>query len=112
VELFGHRGQAVGRQADRYREHRRDGMLDRFSSPKSSPLRTPSRVERRVIGLRVSRRWGPARIAYLLRMAVSTVHKILRRFGCPLLVWPDSATGVRIKQDASPAESCSAPLGA
>jgi transposase InsO family protein len=54
-------------------------------------------VERRVVGLRVSRRWGPARIAYRLGLTVSTVHKILRRYGCPPLAWTDPATGVRIK---------------
>jgi transposase InsO family protein len=72
-------------------------MVDRSSRPKTSPRRTPARVERRVLGLRVSRRWGPARIAYRLRLAVSTVHKILRRYGCPPLAWTDPATGVRIK---------------
>jgi len=30
-------------------------------------------------------------------MAVSTVHKILHRYGCPPLAWTDPATGVRIK---------------
>jgi transposase InsO family protein len=30
-------------------------------------------------------------------MAVSTVHKILRRYRCPALAWTDPATGVRIK---------------
>jgi transposase InsO family protein len=50
-----------------------------------------------VIGLRVSRRWGPARIAYRLNMHPSTVHKILCRYGCPPLAWTDPATGARIK---------------
>lgn len=85
------------RWADRYRAHGRAGMVDRSSRPKSSPRRTPARVERRVLGLRVSRRWGPARIAYRLQLTVSTVHKILRRYGCPALAWTDPATGVRIK---------------
>jgi transposase InsO family protein len=85
------------RWADRYRALGRVGMVDRSSRPKTSPRRTPTRVERRVIGLRVSRRWGPARIAYKLRMAVSTVHKILSRFHCPPLAWTDPATGIRIK---------------
>ncbi len=93
------------RWADRYREHGRDGMVDRSSRPKSSPRRTPTRVERRVIGLRVSRRWGPARIAYRLRLAVSTVHKILTRYGCPPLAWTDPATGVRIKWTRKKANS-------
>ena len=64
------------------------------SPPRDAPRR---RVERRVVGMRVSRRWGPARIAYRLRMQPSTVHKILRRYGCPPLAWTDPATGVRIK---------------
>src|SRR5690606_35025178 len=85
------------RWADRYREHGPDGMVDRSSRPAISPRRTSTRVEHRVIGLRVSRRWGPARIAYLLGMAVSTVYEILVRYGCPLLAWTDPATGVRIK---------------
>jgi transposase InsO family protein len=85
------------RWADRYRLYGRDGLVDRSSRPKTSPQRTPTRVERRVIKLRVTRRWGPARIAYHLRMAISTVHKILRRYGCPPLAWTDPATGVRIK---------------
>jgi transposase InsO family protein len=54
-------------------------------------------VERRVIGMRVTRRWGPARIAYRLGMYPSTVHKILRRYGCPPLAWTDPATGVRLR---------------
>ena len=86
------------RWADRYRTHGKAGMVDRSSRPKSSPRRTPTRVERRVIGLRVSRRWGPARIGYRLRMQPSTVYKILRRFDCPPLTWTDPATGVQIKR--------------
>jgi transposase InsO family protein len=85
------------RWADRYRQHGRAGLVDRSSRPVHSPRRTPTRVERRVLGLRVSRRWGPARIAYRLRMQPSTVHKILRRYNCPPLAWTDPATGVRIK---------------
>ena len=85
------------RWADRYRVEGRGGMVDRSSRPATSPRRTPSRIERRVIGLRISRRWGPARIGYRLRMQPSTVHKILRRYGCPPLAWTDPATGVRIK---------------
>jgi transposase InsO family protein len=85
------------RWADRYRAQGRTGMADRSSRPATSPRRTATRVERRVIGLRISRRWGPARIAYRLGLNPATVHKILRRYGCPLLAWTDPATGVRIK---------------
>jgi transposase InsO family protein len=85
------------RWADRYRKYGADGMRDRSSRPKRSPRQTPTRRERRVIGLRVSRRWGPARIAYLLRMPISTAHKILTRYRCPRLTWTDPATGTRIR---------------
>jgi transposase InsO family protein len=85
------------RWAARYRAEGRAGMADRSSRPTTSPRRTATRIERRVLGLRVSRRWGPARIAYRLRLQPSTVHKILRRYGCPRLAWTDPATGVRIK---------------
>ncbi|MXG88423.1 helix-turn-helix domain-containing protein [Nocardioides sp. YIM 123512] len=73
------------RWVDRYRAEGRAGMVDRSSRPRTSPRRTPSRVERRVLGLRVARRWGPARIADRLWTAVSMVQKVLRRFDCPPL---------------------------
>jgi transposase InsO family protein len=93
------------RWADRYRAHGSDGMCDRSSRPGSCPRQTPRPIERRVVGLRVSRRWGPARIAYHLRhqdLAPSTVHKILRRYSCPPLAWTDPATGVRLRDRAKP----------
>ncbi|WP_168707070.1 helix-turn-helix domain-containing protein, partial [Gordonia paraffinivorans] len=70
------------RWADRYRDHGPAGMGDRSSRPRSCPHRTSRRRERRVVGLRVSRRWGPARIGYHLGLNVSTVHRILTRYGC------------------------------
>lgn len=72
-------------------------MVDRSSRPASCPHRTPRRVERRVVGLRVSRRWGPARIAYHLGMHPSTVHKILTRYRCLRLSWTDPATGAPVR---------------
>lgn len=87
----------VRRWVRRYRELGRSGMVDRSSRPHRSPRRTPTQRERRVVGLRVSRRWGPARIAYRLGMPVSTVHKILTRYGCPRLAWTDPATGTRTR---------------
>ena len=81
------------RWAGRYRQHGKAGMVDRSSRPHHSPTQTPKRRERRVIGLRVSRRWGPARIAYHLGMHPSTVHKNLSRYGCLRLSFTDPATG-------------------
>jgi transposase InsO family protein len=85
------------RWADRYRQLGAAGMGDRSSRPHRSPHQLPRRVERRIVGLRVTRRWGPARIAYHLGLNPSTVHQVLQRYGCPRLKWTDPATGTRIK---------------
>lgn len=68
------------------------GMADRSSRPHHSPARTPTRVERRVIKVRVVRRWGPARIAWLLGLNPATVHRILTRYGVARLAGLDRAT--------------------
>jgi transposase InsO family protein len=88
--------------ANRYRAGGKAAMQDRSSRPHSSPNRTPTRVERRIIGLRVNRRWGPARIAYLLGLQPSTVHKVLSRFGMARLSWLDRATGRVIRRYEHP----------
>jgi len=88
------------RWADRYRLHGRAGMTDRSCRPHHSPHRTPTRTERRIIKVRVIRRWGPARIAGLLRLATSTVHAVLRRYRMARLVELDRATGARIRARA------------
>ncbi|GHE46095.1 hypothetical protein GCM10017771_66790 [Streptomyces capitiformicae] len=51
------------RWANRYREFGEAGMADRSSRPRTSPRRTPTRTERRIIKVRILRRWGRARIA-------------------------------------------------
>ncbi|BBZ23410.1 hypothetical protein MHIB_18280 [Mycolicibacter hiberniae] len=68
-------------------------MADRSSRPHRNPNRTPTRTERRIIGVRVTRRWGPARIGYLLGVHPSTVHRALTRYGIAKLRWLDRATG-------------------
>ena len=72
-------------------------MLDRSSRPRRCPNQVSPRTEHRVVNLRVTRRWGPARIGYHLGLNPSTVHKVLQRYRCPPLKWTDPATGVRIK---------------
>lgn len=88
----------AARWAGRYREHGENGMEDRSSRPLGSPSRTAQRRERRIIALRVNRRWGPARIGYLLGLQPSTVHKVLSRFGLAKLSWLDRATGRVIRR--------------
>jgi transposase InsO family protein len=88
----------AARWAARYRDHGEDGMEDRSSRPVNSPQRTPVRRERRIIAIRVNRRWGPARIGFLLGIHPSTVHRVLSRFGLARLSWLDRATGRVIRR--------------
>jgi transposase InsO family protein len=82
---------------DQGRKPTRVDMVDRSSRPARCPWRLDRRTERRIVGLRVARRWGPARIAYHLGLNPSTVHKVLGRYRCPRLKWTDPATGTRVK---------------
>ena len=86
------------RWAKRYREDGPEGMEDRSSRPHSSPRRTATRTERRIIAVRVNRRWGPARIGYLLGIHPSTVHRVLSRYSLAKLTWLDRGTGRVIRR--------------
>ncbi|AEY85328.1 integrase [Streptomyces hygroscopicus subsp. jinggangensis 5008] len=86
------------RWADHYRHFGEAGMRDRSSRPHSSPRRTPTRTERRIIKVRVLRRWGPARIAHLLHLVPSTVHRVLTRYRLASLAHLDRATGRVIRR--------------
>ncbi len=86
------------RWASRYQLHGEAGMTDHPSRPHTSPRRTPTRTERRIIKVRILRRWGPARIAHLLRLVPSTVHRVLTRHGLARLTHLDRATGHPIRR--------------
>lgn len=88
----------AARWAGRYRQLGVGGMVDRSSRPRHSPRRTPTRTERRIIKVRVIRRWGPARIGFLLGLHPSTVHRVLARYGLARLCWLDRATGRVIRR--------------
>lgn len=96
----------AARWAARYRESGEAGMADRSSRPHHSPRRTPTRTERRIIKVRVLRRWGPARIAYLLGLNPATVHRVLTRYRLARLTHLDRATGrvVRRYEHAAPGD--------
>ncbi|CAQ01929.1 IS481 family transposase [Clavibacter sepedonicus] len=73
-------------------------MTDRSSRPHRQPGRTSRRRERRIVALRFTRRWGPHRISYHLRIPRSTVERVLRRYRMPLLTHLDSATGLPVRR--------------
>jgi transposase InsO family protein len=93
----------AARWASRYRRHGEAGMVDRSSRPHRSPHRTPTRRERRIIKVRVTRRWGPARIGYLLGIAPSTVHRVLTRYRLARLTHLDRATALPVRRYEHPA---------
>ncbi|RKN13104.1 IS481 family transposase, partial [Micromonospora musae] len=90
------------RWADRYRVEGAAGMKDRSSRPRRSPNRTRPQVERQVLHLRTSRRWGPARIGGRLDLPASTCHAILRRAGVARLAHLDRATREPIRRYEHP----------
>lgn len=88
----------VAKWVARYHNEGRSGLYDRSSRPHTSPNRLLLRTERRIVALRVTRRWGPHRIAYHLHLPQSTVSKVLGRYRVPLLGHIDVNTGVRIRK--------------
>jgi transposase InsO family protein len=81
--------------AARYRAG--EPMTDGSSRPRTSPRRTPTRLERRIVKLRYCRRWGPHRIGYHLGVPRSTVGRVLTRYRMPLLAHLDQATGLVVR---------------
>lgn len=88
----------VSKWVARFRAEGPAGLADRSSRPHRSPNQTPRRVERRIVALRVTRRWGPHRIAYHLGLPQSTVSKVLVRYRVPLLGHIDLNTGMRVRK--------------
>lgn len=82
----------------RYRHEGVDGLRDRSSRPLSCPHQTSARVERRIVALRQSRKLGPARLAGIVGVPASTVHRVLVRHGVNRLRWMDRPTGRVIRR--------------
>lgn len=90
--------QTVSKWWNRYLAEGEAGLVDRRSTPRTCPGRLPQRTERRIIGLRVNRRLGPAMIAGHLRLVPSTVWRVLKRYGISRLRDLDPASGRRIRR--------------
>jgi transposase InsO family protein len=82
----------------RWRREGDVGLWDRSSRPRSFPTQTSRPLERRVERLRRSRKLGPARIAGILDMPASTVHRTLCRQGLNRLRWMDRPSGTVIRR--------------
>jgi transposase InsO family protein len=82
----------------RYRDEGLAGLVDRSSRPASCSHQTPARVERRIVALRQARKLGPARLAGIVGIPASTVHRVLVRYGVNRLRWMDRPTGRPIRR--------------
>ena len=82
----------------RWRREGDVGVRDRSSRPRSFPTRTSPQLERRVEQLRRSRKLGPARIAGIVGLPASTVHRVLCRQGLNRLSWMDRPSGTVIRR--------------
>ncbi len=82
----------------RYRAEGVAGLADRSSRPRRSPTRTDAVTEAAIVALRRDRRLGPARIAGIVGVPASTVHRVLTRHAMPRLAWLDRPTGVPVRR--------------
>jgi transposase InsO family protein len=90
--------QTATRWWDRWRHEGDAGLWDRSSRPHSIPGRTKRSAERRIEALRRRSKLGPARIAGILELNPSTVHRVLVRQGLSRLRWMDRPTGRVIRR--------------
>jgi transposase InsO family protein len=79
AEHFGVAWTTADRWAERYRTEGRAGMVDRSSRPQSSPGRTDPATTKRIVSLRLRKRWGAHRLAAETGVAPSTAGAVLRR---------------------------------
>lgn len=92
--------QCLPATAKRWVDRARQGlpMTDQSSRPRSSPNRCSSRLERRFVALRFTRRWVPHRISYHLGVPRSTVGRVLARYRMPLLHHLDQGTVLPVRK--------------
>jgi transposase len=86
----------VKRWVERYRLGQ--SMQDRSSRPHHSPNKTSAKTSRRCITLHLCLREGPVQLAFRLRIAPSTVHRILTSVHLNRLSHVDRATGEPIRR--------------
>jgi transposase InsO family protein len=73
------------------------GLADRSSRPRTSPTRTPARIEQRVLKARRELRCDAVGLAHHTGVPASTCGRILRRHRVPRLADCDPLTGVPIR---------------
>jgi transposase InsO family protein len=79
ARFFGVAWKTADRWAERYRTEGKAGMVDRSSRPHSSPAKTAPKTTKRIVSLRLRKRWGAVRLAAATGVAPSTAGAVLRR---------------------------------
>jgi transposase InsO family protein len=98
AERFNVSWKTAKKWSDRYRIDGSAGMLDRSSSPRQQPNRTPAPLVRKIVHLRWKQRLGPVEIGDRLGVASSTVHAVLVRCRLNRLSHIDRVTGEPIRR--------------
>lgn len=101
AEQLGVSRQTVSKWWGRFQAGGDAALCDRSSRPRRSPQRTAAKLERRVLAARRKHRVGPLSLAPLVGVAASTIGRILRRHGVPLLRELDLVTGLRVRSRAT-----------
>ena len=86
AERFGVSATTARRWAARYRVEGRGGMSDRSSRPHSSPGKTGPATTKRIVSLRLRKRWGAVRLAVrgLSRRGLALAGVVLGLAACPV----------------------------
>jgi transposase InsO family protein len=79
AEAFGVAWKTADKWAQRYKAEGKSGMADRSSRPHSSPAKTDPATTKRIVSLRLRKRWGAVRLAAETGVAPSTAGAVLRR---------------------------------
>jgi transposase InsO family protein len=69
----------------RFRTEGPEGLVDRSSRPRRTPMRLSQAREQAILAYRERTLEGPHRIGWALGEAPATVHRVLRRLGAPRL---------------------------
>lgn len=95
--------QCGSRWVSRFDSEGMAGLEDRSSRPHSSPTRTTSDIEQRVLDARAEHRRGPDWLAPEVGVPARTITRILRRHGVPMLCHCDPMTGEVIRSSKATA---------
>lgn len=86
----------VARWARRYAAA--EPMTDRSSRPHTMPAKTDLATTRRIVSLRLRKRFGPVQLAAVSGVAPATAHRVLVRCGLNRLSHVDRATGEPVRR--------------